>query len=618
MNAFIVWFRRKLPINLLLILLLSIGVAACVIGVQTYLASGKQVEAIDQIYTTVVIPHDTRFPGHMPIASTEKGLEYYDLNTLSMEAPVSVRSCQSVLLQGFIPGSSCLTSEDFTTIWRSYDRTGDLPYQACVIAARCEKRQDRSEERIHSLFSPDGTLIESSTERELFYDYDLTFLEALSLRAPGENYYPANKLLFSTNLCKDDGTPLLEEGKTYLMWGTCEYLCPFFYDEETLSVWNPICETEEINQDGTIYSVAISPTPIAVEYQGDLHSFLETDTGRIWKEELIPSAERNQQSVKVIATDCTEGLAPFCTRQSNITEGRTFSSDEAKAGKRVCLVSAAWAEKNKVALGDTLTISFFAPRVEFFQPIRWENGSFIGEENDQAQIWMQPSVSSDATGQTDEYEIIGIYTCPPYEGGSLSIAPDTVILPKASVENAMSYFTNEYSHYPLLNSWLIPNGSQETLKSWFEANTLSGLFQFYDYGYSIASDAVTNMENNGIRILAVGTGIYVLVLLAFSSLLSLLLSRSFRVMRLLGQTSNAAHRSYSAALPLWVIPGVILGTLLAWGIFDYVSARLLSQTTVFAWLPAVICMIVLLIAAYITLWGMGRVVSRKRLLEVQK
>lgn len=345
-----------------------------------------------------------------------------------------------------------------------------------------------------------------------------------------------------------------------------------------------LCEYETQYENGVIsadqkeiWAVKTGDIPMAVEYTGSVEEFLQSEEGKPWQE-LIAAADRNHHSVKILATDSVESLAPFCVRQDQLLEGRYYTPEEAQAGAKVCLVSAKWAEKNGVKVGDTVPISIYAPKYDVSQFIAHSDQPGLHPpKTDEAYMDWFPSYPEDDTGSGGDYEIIGIYSCPPPEYGSLRFDPDTVILPKSTVKNAEQYITEEMTHYPLLNPWLLPNGTQEELEAWLTERGLSGDFLYFDYGYSIAADAIGQMAENGIRLLIAGLAAFVLALVLFCLLLRLLTARTVRSMRLMGQNPASVRRSFSRTIPLWAASAVVLGGLLSWAGFGWIRERLLSN-----------------------------------------
>ncbi len=597
MNPVGLWMKRKPLVALLLILLLTVGSAFCSVGVSAALASRQQTEAASQTYTTVAIPYDPEWLGRTPVKSTDYGFEYHDLNALLAEAPVEALPCPAVPLQGVIPDSLPVKASDFDSDMRCYGMP-EWAYEACVLAVRCDGMTDQSYDREYFLYDPvTGEETVSFSQCVKTYSYKFTVEKPLCILEASAKELPLTAEIDEvwSNICREDGSPVFEEGKTYLLWGRLHLWSKFAAsfvspDEEALSSFDFLCESEDQFENGVIsadqkvlWAIKKGDIPMAVEYSGSVEDFLQSEEGKPWRE-LIEAADRNHHSVKILATESVESLAPFCVRQDQLLEGRYYTPEEAQAGAKVCLVSAKWAEKNGVKVGDTIPISIYAPRYDVvqFNANASQPGNYL-IRTDEAYLEYFPSYSQDDTGSGGDYEIIGIYSCPPPEYGSLRFDPDTVIFPKSTVENAEQYITEEMTHYPLLNPWLLPNGTQDELEVWLTEQGLGGRFLYFDYGYSIAEDAIEQMADNGINLLIAGLAAFVLSLALFALLLRLLTARTVRTMRLLGQNTASVRRCFVRTIPHWTFPAVLLGDLLSWAGFGWIRERLLSNSVVFDW-----------------------------------
>ncbi|MBR0507784.1 MAG: hypothetical protein IJJ86_04170 [Clostridia bacterium] len=640
MNLFLLWMRRKPFIALLLILLLSVGAAFGSVGVSSFFAANRQTETAARVYTTVAIPYDPVWLGRTPVERYDGGpdspFRYYDLDAILKDVPVSVQPCPVVPLQGIIPDSVNVKPADFDSSDRfwTYSVTKYADY-ACVAAVRCDSVTDCSRTRIYTSWdaeSKTGTWTygvesisfvgEVMTETEKSFSYTFSVVETICMPELSKNQYHAATLELDTRFCKTDGSPIFEEGKTYLIFGRLDPAELAFVDpeEETHTGFFPFADAyrteKEIHGDGTVYLTYDGQYPMAAEYTGSTEDFLNSEEGRVWREVLIPAAERNHHCVLLLAADCAECLAPFCTRQADLIEGRTFTAEEAENGARVCLVSSAWAEKNGVLVGDVLPIAVYAPRIDVEQFVgAYEGSGYTGPEQDLAYLQMQPSYAVDAVGQTGDYEIIGVFVCPPSDQGSLCIGPDTVVIPKSSVGNAERYRTADMAHYPLLNPYLLPNGAQEKLEAWLSERGLGGRFLYYDYGFSAAGDAIGQMTRNGTRMLCAGVCAFALSLLLFVLLLRLLLAHSVRSMRLLGESPASIRKRFARTIPLWSILPVLLGMLLNRIGFGWATEKLMASTLPFQDGIAGIAAFAEWIVICVVLWIAGARAARVRLMQ---
>ena len=594
MNPFLLWMRRRALVALLLILLLSVGTAFGSVGVSAYLAANRQTEVAVQAYTTVAIPYDPVWLGRTPVESftykQRPPCQYYDLDAILKDAPVEIQSCPAVPLQGIIPDSIPIKGADYSSATSSRG-WGESPYFCCVVAVRCDRVTDISETNEIEMYNESGKLDRIWKMTEKNYSYRFTTVEPLCFPETSAGERPIKKTLQTTdNICLPDGSPIFEEGKTYLLWGqfviSAGFVADMFDEGDPTDIYR-LCDSE-MNGGGfststeVLWYVQKGDIPYYAEYTGSVEDFLNSEEGKSWKD-LIEAADRNHHSVKILATDSVESLAPFCTRYNDLLDGRYYTAEEARTGAKVCVVPALWAEKNGVHVGDMLPISLYAPEYDVIQFVGHNEGvvEYTGPETDQAELSICPSYPEDYTGQTDDYEVVGIYTCPPPEHNSLRFDPDTVLIPKGAVENADQYITEDMKHYPLLNAYLLPNGAQEQLESWLTEQGLGGNFLYFDYGYSVAEDAIEQMSDNGSRVLIGGIAAFALSLLLFALLLRLLTSHTARFMRLLGQSKKTIRRGFFRTIPIWTVSTVLLGGLVGWLSFDLICSKLLSKAVAF-------------------------------------
>jgi hypothetical protein len=626
MNLLILWMRRKPFVSLLLILLLSVGAALGSVGVSAYFAANRQTETAADFYTTVAIPYDPVWLGRTPTESYDYLRDpqalYYDLDEILSDLPVSALPCAAVPLQGIIPDSVNVKPHDFDSVFQlwGYSVTNGPDY-TFVAAARCDSVTDRSEERIYT--SWDGDVMTGTwTEKEKSCSYVFSVTDPICMPEPSKNEYQAKYLELHTRIYRQDGSALFEKGKTYLLWGRLILpLREWAEDgEDTPAAYTLFIKEydarSEVHQNGAVWMTYDEAYPMAAQFSGSVQDFLNSEEGRVWREELIPAAERNHHCVMLLAVDCAESLAPFCERLAELVAGRFYTSEEAASGAKVCLVSAAWAEKNGVSVGDVLPVAVYAPQIEVLQFVGTFDGTgYAGPETDGAFLEMRPSFASDDTGQGGDYEVVGIYTCPPSDHGSLRFGPDTVLIPKSSIGNADRYRTEAMTHYPLLNAYLLPDGAQEEMEQALAECGFAGNFLYYDYGFSIAKDAIGQMSDNGTYLLCAGVAAFVLSVLLFVLLQQLLLARSIRSMRLIGQTPAAIRRSFAETIPLWSVPAVLLGGLFARIGYGLVTKKLFSAVLSYDYGIAGLAALFELLVICAALWIAGACASELRLMR---
>lgn len=99
-----------------------------------------------------------------------------------------------------------------------------------------------------------------------------------------------------------------------------------------------------LNEELMFYQILLKGSlPLYTEYSGNLDTFLNSEEGKLWKEEIIPMCRINQESESVILTDIVQSLYCFNTGDVSILEGRDFTYQDYLSGYATCLISAAYA-----------------------------------------------------------------------------------------------------------------------------------------------------------------------------------------------------------------------------------------------------------------------------------
>ena len=162
------------------------------------------------------------------------------------------------------------------------------------------------------------------------------------------NDTPWQTFLLESPFRGEDGTSVSRD-----MIGRPYPLIPNFYLD-----YQPLPEEKAR---GYIVRVPEDSWPLYTEYEGNWRDFLETEEGRVWRDEIIPCCERSHDSVAVLLTDNIQGLSQFCQEESALLEGRFITREEYDRGDAVCLVGADYALFNGLSVGDTITLDLYKP-----------------------------------------------------------------------------------------------------------------------------------------------------------------------------------------------------------------------------------------------------------------
>ncbi len=344
---------------------------------------------------------------------------------------------------------------------------------------------------------------------------------------------------------------------------------------------------------GYITRVPEESWPLYAEYEGDWRDFLETEEGRVWREEIIPCCERSHDSVAVLLTDNIQGLSQFCKEESALLEGRYITQEEYDAGAPVCLVGADYALYNGLKVGDTLTL-------DLYKPAYATSRGYIRLLSTYTYFYYthcMPLAEENRLGTEREYTIVGLYSTPtrPCDPDGHSFRGDTVLAPKGSAPEVLAA-AEEDRVTPLLNTLVLKNGSIEEFEAYMAENGAANRFRYHDYGYSEMRSSVEAMEGSALRLAALGGAAFlvggaVFLLAGFGRMLP-----AARGLRLLGAgPRRVAGEMLCALLPL-MAAGVLAGGGLGGLLYGKVCEAVLSQSLAPDWPGLAACALIQLAA----------------------
>ncbi|MBD5119276.1 MAG: ABC transporter permease [Clostridiales bacterium] len=326
--------------------------------------------------------------------------------------------------------------------------------------------------------------------------------------------------------------------------------------------------------------------PFYAEYEGDWRDFLNTEEGKVWRDEIIPNCELNHDSVPVLFTDNVQGLSQFCKEESALLEGRFITQEEYDTGAAVCMVGADYALYNGLQVGDTLTLDLYRPAYETQSGLAYQ---YTNQDSFLYTVCM-PMVEENRLDVTRDYTIVGLYTAPvwPVDPDGHGFRGDTVLAPKASAPEVVEA-AEEDKVTPLLNTLVLKNGSIEEFEAYMAENGAADRFRYYDYGYSEMKDSIEAMKSSALRLAALGGAAFLIGGLVFLLASFARMSASARGLRLLGASPRkVTGEMLSALLPL-TAAGVILGGVLGGLLYGRVCEIVLSQTLTPDWLMIAAC-----------------------------
>lgn len=362
--------------------------------------------------------------------------------------------------------------------------------------------------------------------------------------------------------------------------------------------------SEENNSLGLTWTASVPEDgwPLFTEYEGDWRDFLDTEEGRVWRDEIIPNCELNYDSVPVLFTDNVQGLSQFCQEESALLEGRFITQEEYDRGDAVCMVSADYALYNGLQVGDTLALELYRSayatgRGYFRMMSKYEYFYYT---------YCMPLAEENRLDVTRDYTIVGLYTAPvrPMDPDGHGFRGDTVLAPKASAPEVVSAAAGD-NLTPLLNTLVLKNGSIEEFEAYMAENGAADRFRYHDYGYSEMKDSISAMESSALRLAALGGTAFLIGAAVFLLASFARMSASARGLRLLGASPRkVTGEMLSALLPL-TAAGVIAGGILGGLLYGKVCEAVLSQTLAPDWpgLAAVAGLQLLVLGAVAAVWA---------------
>ena len=577
MNIFFKQAGRKPVFTLLMALLLSFSIALSCVGYSAWTGVKIQKEEISEGYTTIAVLKSPKVPPKVELDDLEEvGIQmqrFVFADQAAQKAPQLAMIDRRCLLSAHIAGSRSLSSSSVDPGEYNVAFDGEC-YSLAVFALRCE------------------SVLEEPEGGQQWYDAGFHVEEVVSLSAAYDVFPEPDSVHIVSSICEANGDVPFEEGKTYLVLGQYQdypvvrrgkgfkqqtqwrrYIVPFPEIDSNLNEEVSSLQTGEHNR--LIYQYPTpGQLPWVCEYTGTAAEYLSSDAGTVWREEILPLCQINQESVAVILTDSIESMYSFNTGNNELLSGRFFTREEYKEGADVCVVSAAYAELNDLQLGDTIRLDYYDSGVS-----KYTNGAIPNTELDAGDPGpyrqRECMFPDDAIGVCKEYTIVGIYIGARFGFGAYHVNGDTIFVPKASVPHAEDYESPADS---LLNSFVLKNGTAEEFEQYMEQQELGDQFLYFDQEFASMQESLDALETNAMRLMMVGVGVLVLACALFLFLNFRRMKATVRGARLLGRSSKAVFTEMTAVLMSLELLAAVIGTGIAAVLFDTVTEKVLSTT----------------------------------------
>lgn len=572
MNIFLKQATRRPLFTTLLVLLLSFSVLLSCTGYSAWESAKTQKNEISNGYTTIAIPIEPDLSNLSPeeIATALQNRVFAD--KAAQEAPQITTVDRRCLLSAHIAGSRSLSSSSIDPSEYNTAFDGEC-YSLAVFALRC------------------SGIREQPTEGMFLYDATFSVEEIICLSDAYNTFPKPDSVHIYSDVRESNGAVPFEKGKIYLVFGQYQdyrvvrsadgydqvknenrYIVPF--PEINSNFYGEPSSLELGSYNGLDYHFpVVGQLPWVCEYTGSVTDYLNSDAASTWREDIVPLCQLNYESAAVILTNRAESMYSFNTGDEALLSGRFFTDEEYINGDDVCVISAAYAEQNGLRLGDMIQLDYYDSGFGEYNNGATANSMLAAEDPGpyRQRYYMSPD---DAIGVCKNYTVIGIYTGARFAFGAYQLNADTILVPKASVPNAQNYETRAN---PLLNTFVLKNGSAKEFEKYMEQQNLAGQFLYFDQNFSSMQESLDALETNAMRLMIVGIGVFLLTSALFLFLNFRRMNLTIRGVRLLGRSSKAVFREIIMALiPLETI-AVLFGTCAAIALFDAVTRNLLSS-----------------------------------------
>lgn len=572
MNIFLKQATRRPLFTTLLVLLLSFSVLLSCTGYSAWESAKTQKNEISNGYTTIAIPIEPDLSNLSPeeIATALQNRVFAD--KAAQEAPQITTVDRRCLLSAHIAGSRSLSSSSIDPSEYNTAFDGEC-YSLAVFALRC------------------SGIREQPTEGMFLYDATFSVGEIICLSDAYNTFPKPDSVHIYSDVRESNGAVPFEKGKIYLVFGQYQdyrvvrsadgydqvknenrYIVPF--PEINSNFYGEPSSLELGSYNGLDYHFpVVGQLPWVCEYTGSVTDYLNSDAASTWREDIVPLCQLNYESAAVILTNRAESMYSFNTGDEALLSGRFFTDEEYINGDDVCVISAAYAEQNGLRLGDMIQLDYYDSGFGEYNNGATANSMLAAEDPGpyRQRYYMSPD---DAIGVCKNYTVIGIYTGARFAFGAYQLNADTILVPKASVPNAQNYETRAN---PLLNTFVLKNGSAKEFEKYMEQQNLAGQFLYFDQNFSSMQESLDALETNAMRLMIVGIGVFLLTSALFLFLNFRRMNLTIRGVRLLGRSSKAVFREIIMALiPLETI-AVLFGTCAAIALFDAVTRNLLSS-----------------------------------------
>lgn len=313
--------------------------------------------------------------------------------------------------------------------------------------------------------------------------------------------------------------------------------------------------------------------PTIARLEGSAEEFLTSDAGTLWQEALT-GLNISNHSFAVIGTEHLNAVACFANQSAWISQGRGFTDEETRDGARVCIISEHLAERNGLAVGDTIPVQYL--RYDRNNPYQNFLSDGYGITNPGGYFY---SAEAGFAGEAEEYTIVGLYgkdyLWPNAAGTLYGITPNTIFVPKASVTGDM-----DYAAQGLFYSAVLKNGSQADFEALMLRQGENGLFIVDDQGYAEVRDSLHDYQAVAKQALSLGIIVYAVIMLLYLFLFPGMQGKALATMGSLGASRKEKLRHMTLSTLGILVPGAALGLAFGCLLWQQVVEQLMRSARV--------------------------------------
>ncbi len=318
--------------------------------------------------------------------------------------------------------------------------------------------------------------------------------------------------------------------------------------------------TSQYNADGTRRETTALPT---IQHTAEARGidevsadFWQTENGKRW-ENWIAFQKSQRNLFYVTPTTGLQMLPAFQSRKASITEGREITREEFQNGARVCVVSEELLNKNRLAIGDTITLllrySMYKADTDYISQNQFDFSPLNAAGEAYDVFWKA------------EYTVVGAYRVIEKTAvyGTGELPRDLIVIPTSSVkvtdaENIVSFGPMHHT----TTSFALPNGSIAKFDAALRTavpNAAALDISYNDNGFENIMSSLRAMRTAAILLFAVGVVLAVLTLVLLLYFFIVKQKKRTAIERSLGMSKAQCRVSLMAGILVLAMVAAIIG-----------------------------------------------------------